>query len=99
MDGTRFATKWVKQSGPAWKGWFGLTGDEFHQRYLELRSEFRPLDVGGYNTPSGVRYTVIWERNVAGVDWEIHRDVSRSGMQALADEQSERGFVPVRVEA
>ena len=95
----RFATKWVKSNGPEWKGWFGMTGTEFHQRFQELKNNFILIDVSGYNTPQGVRYAAIWERNTDNVNWAVHRDVSRSGMQNLVNTYTTQNFAPVRVEA
>jgi Beta-lactamase enzyme family/Bacterial tandem repeat domain 1 len=96
----RFASKWVRKPGPAWTGRFGLTGTAFHSLFLQLRDTHRPVDVTGYNLPSGAtRYAVTWERNDAGVDWRVHRDVSRDGMQDLVDQYATTGFTPIRVEA
>jgi hypothetical protein len=96
----RFATKWVRTPGPAWTSRFGLTGAAFHSLYLQLRGTHRPVDVTGYNLPSGAtRYAVTWERNTSGVDWRVHRDVSRDGMQDLVDQYVGTGFLPIRVEA
>jgi Beta-lactamase enzyme family/Polyglycine hydrolase-like, structural repeat len=95
----RYATKWVQMAGPHWLGRSRLTGDEFHALYLERRAEYRPIDVTGYNTPTGgVRFGVIWERNVDGIDWEVHRNFSRSEMQDLVNEKEGTGWLPVRVE-
>lgn len=98
-DDVNFMTKWSKFGAGDWKSWFGMTGDEFHKRYLELKSTHRPVDVSGYNTPDGqTRYNVVWEENTQGVNWKIHRDVSRQGMQDLVNEYEKTGWVPVRVE-
>ncbi|MGH3134090.1 MAG: serine hydrolase, partial [Gaiellaceae bacterium] len=95
-----FATKWVKAPGPQWSSRFGLTGSQFNALFRQLRSSHRPTDVSGYNTPGGaVRHAVIWERNTPRVDWRLHRDVSRAGMDDLVDGYAKTGFVPLRVEA
>ena len=103
----RFVTSWVKDGGPAWSGRFGLRRDSydgphkrFHTYYRERRADgYRPIDVSGYNTASGdVRYAALWERNVPHVDWKLHRDVSRSGMQALVDDYEDSDWVPSRIE-
>ncbi len=98
-DSTRFATNWVKIAGPGWKGFFGKTAEEFAQFIQQHKDEFRPIDVSGYNTPAGVRYAAIWEKNTTGVGWQLRRDVSLADMQKLVDESKAQGLVPVRVEA
>jgi hypothetical protein len=95
-----FATKWVQTPGPEWYARFGLTSSEFGTVFQQRRAAWRPIDVSGYTTPGGaLRHAVIWERNTPRVDWRLHRDVSRAGMDDLVDEYAKSGFVPLRVEA
>ena len=100
-ESVRYFTRWIRNAdGRLWSGYFGKTGAEHHELFLALRSQgYRPVDVSGYNTPHGVRYAALWEQNTAGVDWRLHRDVSRPGMQELVDTIGEQGWVPRRVEA
>jgi hypothetical protein len=95
----QFTTKWVQRSGPAWVARYNLTSDQFHDLFLQLRGTHRPVDVSGYATPSGdVRFAVIWEQNVDGVEWAVHRNTTRDGMQAYVDQYSQTGWTPLRVE-
>jgi beta-lactamase class A len=97
--GVRYATKWVQMAGPDLIARSRLTGSEFHDLYLKKSADYRPIDVTGYNTPTGgVRFGVIWERNVDAILWEIHRNVSRSDMQDLVNDKQATGWLPVRVE-
>jgi beta-lactamase class A len=99
-DEVRYFTRWVKNDGRAWKGYFGLTGDDFHSRFLTLRDQgYRPTDVSGYNTPAGVRYAAVWEKTAGNPAWRLHRDVTRDGMQDLVDTLGPQGWRPRRVEA
>lgn len=95
---TFYSTKWTKFGEGKWYSRFGIDGDTFHQEYLNHNAAYRPVDVSGYTTPNGVRYNVIYEENTQGVDWKIHRDVSRPGMQDLVNQYEIEGYVPVRVE-
>ena len=98
--GQRFATRWVQAPGPEWTARFGLTGNEFHVLFNQLRATHRPVDVSGYNTPGGAtRYAVVWERNPTNAGWKVHRDVSRDGMQSYVDQYGSSGWRPTRVEA
>lgn len=63
----RYATKWVRDGGPAWDSRAGLTGAQFHARYVALEGAgYLLLDASGYNTSSGTRYADIWLKNTAG---------------------------------
>jgi beta-lactamase class A len=96
----RYFTRWVKAGGPAWAGFFGVTGNDYHDRFVQRRAAgYRPIDVSGYNTPDGLRYAALWVKNTTGVDWRAYRDTSRDGMQELVDTLKPQGWVPRRVEA
>ena len=96
---TTFATKWVKAGGPSWTSKFGLTSDEFHDRYLKLADDgYRIIDASGYNTPNGVRYADIWEKNTAGIGWAVTRDVSEAALPAKTAEMVAKGLVPTHIE-
>jgi beta-lactamase class A len=95
----RYFTRWVKAHGQAWAGYFGVTGTDHHSRFEALKAKgYRPIDVSGYNTSSGVRYAAQWVKNTTGVNWRLHRDVTRAGMQALVDTLGPAGWRPRRVE-
>jgi hypothetical protein len=98
-SGQRFATIWVKTGGPGWSARFGLTGAGLDSLYRQLRATHRPIDVSGYNTPSGAtRFAVVWERNPSRVAWKLQANVSRAGMQAAVNEHGRTGWFPLRVE-
>jgi hypothetical protein len=99
-DGSvRFATKWVRDGGPSWKSQFGLTGAQFHARYLTLPGEgYYLLDASGYNTAAGIRYADIWVKNTAGVGWAVTRDVPANQMDALKLAKRNEGLAPTHIE-
>jgi hypothetical protein len=99
-NAVRYFTRWIQNNGQTWRAYYGLTGDGYHDKFVELRDlGYRPIDVSGYNTPNGVRYAVIWVRNTSGVVWRAYRDVTRDGMQDLVDTLGSDGWRPRRVEA
>lgn len=96
----RYATHWVRVNGPEWFARRILTGQQFAAIFQQHEDDWIPVDVSGYNIPGGgVRYAIIWERNVHNLDWREHRDVTREGMQELVDQYKREGFTPKRVEA
>jgi hypothetical protein len=95
----RFATIWVRSGGEPWLAYPELTASGFDSLYRQVRQTHRPVDVSGYNTPSGaVRFASVWERNPSRVEWKLHYNVSRAGMQAYVDQYSRTGWLPLRVE-
>lgn len=95
----RYATKWVRMSSPGFASRVGLTGAQFHTRYLAFKNTHRLVGVNGYNTPSGdVRYADIWERNTAGISQVIRRDTPAANMAALKANMAAQGYAPSFVE-
>lgn len=95
----RYATKWVRDGGPEWRSRFGMTGNEFHQRFLTLKDQgFLILDASGYNTPAGIRYADIWVKNTAQLRWAVTRDVPAGGMDLLKTSMRNDGLAPTHVE-
>ena len=101
VDGAevRYATKWVKDGAGAWSSQFGLTGAQFHERYLDLKARgYRIIDASAYVTAAGVRYADIWLRNTAGIGWAVTRDVPAAQMAALKADMRAQGYAPTHVE-
>ncbi len=87
-------------SNRQWSGYFGKTLAEFDQISNTLKNQgYYPVDASGYDTPSRIRYAVIYHRNTAGTGWLLYRHSSRPDMQTLVDTIGQQGWVPHRVEA
>jgi beta-lactamase class A len=97
----RYFTRWAPNTGnKQWFGYFGKTLAEFDQISSTLKSQgYYPVDVSGYDTPSGIRYAVIYHKNTTGGSWLLYRHTSRAGIQTLVDTIGQQGWVPHRVEA
>jgi hypothetical protein len=94
----RYATKWVRDAGPAWNARAGLTGAQFHARYLAMQNDYLLLDASGYNTAAGTRYADIWLKNTAGLKWAVTRDVPANQMDALKLAKRSEGLAPTHIE-
>ncbi len=95
----RYAARWVKDAGPAWTSKYGLTGAQFHARYLALRAQgFLILDASGYNTAAGIRYADIWIKNTRGLRGAITRGVPVEQMDALKTSMRAEGLAPTHIE-
>ena len=95
----RYATKWVRDGGPAWNARSGLTSAQFAARYATLSADgYFMLDASGYNTPSGLRYADIWLKNTNGVGWAVTRDVPVDQMAALKAAKRHEGLAPTHIE-
>jgi beta-lactamase class A len=100
-DSTRYFTQWVQNTDSRqWRGFFGKTHTEFQNLSSSYRSQgYYPIDVSGYDTPNGVRFAALWERNLNGIQWQMFSNYQRSLMQMLCDTIGQQGWIPHRVEA
>ena len=95
----RYATKWVKDGAGAWSSQFGLTGEQFHARYLDLKQRgYRMIDASAFVTAAGVRYADIWVINTSGIGWAVTRDTPAAQMAALEADMRAQGYAPTHVE-
>jgi beta-lactamase class A len=101
VDGgeVRYATRWIKDGNTGWSSQFGLTGAQFHARFVDLKAQgYRLIDASGYTTAGGVRYADVWVKNTAGIGWAVSRDVLPAQMNALEAHMRGQGFAPTRIE-
>lgn len=77
-----------------------LAEADFEARIESYRDEgFRPIDIEGYATASGVRYAGVWMRNREGIDWSTSYDLTSKEYGALYRERREAGYRLVDLEA
>jgi beta-lactamase class A len=103
-NAVRYFSRWVKAgSRDEWWADFDLTAAAFQSAHDARKAEgYYPHDASGYGTPDGIRYAAIWykpTRANPAPTWVLHRDITRPGMQELADTIGKQGWVPHRVEA
>lgn len=94
----KYATKWARFESPAWNSRFGLTSNQFHDRYLALKGTHRLMSASGYNTPAGLRYADVWVKNTAGTGWAVTRDVLAGDIDGVKADMQGKGYAPVRIE-
>jgi Bacterial tandem repeat domain 1 len=68
-----------------------LTGDQFHNVYLNLRGTHRPLVADSTPSPNGQRFSGIWVRNANGRDWVIRRNLTVDEWAETWQEQFDAG--------
>jgi beta-lactamase class A len=101
-NSVRYFTRWLPNAtGKQWYGYYGLTLAQFDAVYNTHKNQgFYPVDVSGYDTPSGIRYAILWHKNTGNVaGWLLYRNSTRDGMQTLVDTIGQDGWVPDCVEA
>jgi hypothetical protein len=102
MDGstTRFFLRMVENTdNRLWLAYRNQTLAQFDATYNALRYTYHPIDVSGYETPNGVRFAALWEKNDNNTPgWNLYRNTSLNGQQNLRNTIGQQGFVPHRVE-
>ncbi len=85
-----YAGVWVDNvEGYGWASWRNLTSAEFSDKFAEYQDQYLMVDVEAYPTGNGLRYAMIWVRNVENLDWIERRNLTD---QQFSDEfQQNRG--------
>jgi CubicO group peptidase (beta-lactamase class C family) len=89
LNGTRYyAGIWIEnRENLPWASWRNLSDTEFSSKFQEYKNAgYMPVDIEGYPTDSGLRYAVIWVKNVDGIKWAEWRDLSSEAYGAKFDE-------------
>lgn len=83
-----YAGIWVEnKENLAWASYRNLTTEEFSQRFAEFRDAgYLMVDVEGYSTGSGLRYSMIWVKNTENLAWAEYRDLSSDGFAQKFEE-------------
>ena len=83
-----YAGIWVEnKENLAWASYRNLTTEEFSQRFAEFRDAgYLMVDVEGYSTSSGLRYSMIWVKNTENLAWAEYRDLSSDGFAQKFEE-------------
>lgn len=94
----RFFTRWVQNTDDRdWRAYGGKTLAQFDAIFADLTAQgFRMVDTSGCETPNGVRFAMIWEKNTPPT--QVYRHTTFAGMQTLASTIGEQGWVPHRIE-
>jgi CubicO group peptidase (beta-lactamase class C family) len=100
-SGLQYAMIWQENTdGRGWAEWRNLSSSEYHDKWLFYRDRgYRPLDVEGYASGSGMRYAGIWVENREGLSWYSYRDLTSSGFSEHFADKSSRGYRLVDIEA
>jgi beta-lactamase class A len=102
VDGgaTRFFLRMVENTdNRLWIASHNLTLAQFDAIFNALKYTYYLTDVSGYETPNGVRFAMLWEKNGPGAPgWQVYRNTSLAGQQTLHDTIGQQGWVPHRVE-
>lgn len=84
----------------AWASLRDLTNAEFAAAFNDYKSKgYIIIDVDAYPHGSGVRYSMVWQKNTEGRGWKEHRNLTSSQYAAKWAEYRDKGFRPLDIEA
>lgn len=89
LDSDRYyAGIWVEnKENLAWASYRNQTTEEFSQRFQEFKNAgYIMVDVEGYPTSDGLRYSMIWVENVENLGWVEWRNLSSDEFAQKFDE-------------
>lgn len=84
---------WIEnKEGLRWYSYRGLTTDEFHEKFDELKGSYIPVDVDTYKVSNQVYYAVIWVENKENIKWAIKRNMSGSAFNEEVEQRTNAGY-------
>ncbi len=57
------------------------------------------IDFDGYETSSGVRYSMVWKKNTANRDWAEYRDMTDAAYHTKWEQLKNDGYRHVDIES
>ncbi|MEO7982793.1 MAG: serine hydrolase [Bacteroidota bacterium] len=94
------ATDPTFQKGIGWASFRDLTGESFGEKFTQYNNNgYRMIDMDGYETASGVRYSMVWEKNTGNRGWAEYRDMTDDGYHTKWDQLKADGYRPVDIES
>ncbi len=93
VDGQpRIACVWDQYNGPIWQSWYGLSADEYQQKFHELSDKgFRLIQCCGYAVAGTPYFAGIWEESL-GHALEGRHGLSVGDYQSGFDDLSAAGY-------
>lgn len=85
--------------GIGWLSFRDLTSDDFHEKYIQHKEEYIMIDMDAYETSSGIRFSMVWEKNTSNREWAEFRNMTTDEYHAKWEDFKTRGFRPVDIEA
>jgi CubicO group peptidase (beta-lactamase class C family) len=85
--------------GVGWASFRDLTSSEFAEKFDEYRAAgYIMLDVDAYPNGSGLRYSMVWQKNTDGRGWAEHRNLTSAGYHDKWEHYRNLGYRPLDVE-
>ncbi len=84
----------------SWLSFRDLSGSDFGLKFEKYKNDgYILIDMDGYETNSGVKYSMVWEKNTTNRAWAEYRDMTDEGYHAKWTEMKDKGYRPVDIES
>lgn len=93
------ATILKDQKGLGWASFRDLTSAQFSEYFAQYKNSYLLEDVDAYQTPSGLRYSMVWRQNTDNRGWAEHRNLTSAEYSAKWTEYKDKGFRPLVIAA
>jgi len=94
-----YATDPSFQKGIGWLSYRDLTSESFAEKFDKYSGDgYRMIDFDAYETSSGIRYSMVWEKNTSNRGWFEYRDMTDEAYHAKWEQLKNDGYRPVDVE-
>jgi len=83
-----------------WLSFRDLSGESFGEKFQQYKNAgYIMIDMDGYETSDGVRYSMVWEKNTTNRGWAEYRDMTDGGYHEKWEDLKNQGYRPVDIES
>ena len=93
----RYASLWVKESGPEWQARHGLTAAQYQQAFNDFAKQgYRLTWVSAHEASGQLHYQGIWEKK-AGPEWQARHGLTADQYQQAFNDFAKQGYRLIHV--
>src|SRR5690242_2615214 len=94
------ATEPTFQKEIGWYSFRDLSSDAFSEKFDQFKnSGYWMIDLDCYETSSGVKYSMVWEKNTGNRGWFEYRNMTDDAYHTKWTELKDDGYRPVDIES
>ncbi len=94
------ATEPEFQKNIGWASLRDLSSESFSENFTKYKNDgYRMIDVDCYEVSGGVKYSMVWEKNVNNIAWAEYRDMTDETYHNKWEQLKNDGYRPVDIES
>lgn len=81
-----------------WLSFRDLSSQSFADKFDQYKKDYIMIDFDAYETSSGLKYSMVWEKNTTDRPWAEYRNMTSDEYHAKWEDFKTKGYRPVDIE-